>query len=98
MIYFSLPKGHLNTKDKKIAQIFNSIFRYIDDVLLLNNSRFGDYLHRIYPSELAVKVTTDAQNYASYLDLHLEIDNGGRLKAKLFNTRDDLTFPGDQEG
>ena len=98
MIYFSLPKGHLNTKDKKIAQIFNSIFRYIDDVLLLNNSWFCDYLHRIYPSELVVKVTTDTQNYASYLDLHLEIDNGGILKAKLFNKRDDLTFPGDQEG
>ena len=33
----------------------------------------------------------------SYLDLHLEIDNGGRLKAKLLKKRDDLTFPGDQE-
>jgi len=42
--------------------------------------RFGDYLHHIYPNELEVKDTTDTQKSASYLDLHLEIDNGGRLK------------------
>ena len=28
---------------------------YRDDVLSLNNSRFGDYLHRIYPNELEAK-------------------------------------------
>jgi hypothetical protein len=66
---------------------------YIDDVLSLNNSRFRDYLHRIYPSELEVKDTTDAQKSASYLDLLLEIDNGGRLKEKLYDKHDDLTFP-----
>jgi hypothetical protein len=43
--------------DRKLAQIFNSNFRCIDDVLSLNNSRFGDYLHLIYPSELEVKDT-----------------------------------------
>jgi hypothetical protein len=30
---------------------------------------------------------------ASYLDLHLEIDNGGILKTKLYDTRDDFAFP-----
>jgi hypothetical protein len=30
---------------------------------------------------------------ASYLDLHLEIDNGGRLKTKLYDKRDDFTSP-----
>jgi hypothetical protein len=48
-------------------------------MMSLNNSRFGDYLHRIYPNQLEVKDTTDTQKYASYLDLHLEIDNGGIL-------------------
>jgi hypothetical protein len=42
----------LKNKDRKLAQTFNSIFRYIDAVLSLNNSRFCDYLHRIYPNEL----------------------------------------------
>jgi hypothetical protein len=31
-------------------------------------------------NELEVKDTTHNQISASYLDLHLEIDNGGRLK------------------
>jgi len=30
---------------------------------------------------------------ASYLDLHFEIDNGGILKTKLYDKRDDFTFP-----
>jgi hypothetical protein len=59
----------------------------------LNNSRFGDYLHRIYPNELEVNDTTDSEKSASYLDLHLEIDNEGSLKTKLYNKRDDFNFP-----
>ena len=45
------------------------------------------------PNELEIKDTTDTQKSASYLDLHLEIDNGGRLKTKLDDNRDDFTFP-----
>jgi hypothetical protein len=45
----------------------------------LNNSRFGDFLHRIYPYEIEVKDTTDTQKSASFLDLHLEINSGGRF-------------------
>jgi hypothetical protein len=40
-----------------------------------------------------VKDTTDTEKSASYLNLHLEIDNGGRLKTKLYDKRDDFTFP-----
>ena len=72
---------------------FNSTFRYIDDVLSLNNSQFGDYVERIYPIELEIKDTTDRVNSASYLDYHLEIDNEGRLKTKLYDKRDDFSFP-----
>ena len=68
-------------------------FRYIDDVLSLHNSRFGNYLHRIYPNELEVKDSTDTQMSASSLDLHLKIDNGERFKTKLYDKHDDFTFP-----
>ena len=34
-------------------------FHYIDDVLSLNNSRFGDFVDHIYPIELEVKDTTN---------------------------------------
>ena len=59
----------------------------------LDNSRFGHHLSRIYPNELPVRNTADTTNSASYLDLLLEIDKGGRLKTKLYDKRDDYTFP-----
>ena len=74
----------LRKKDKKLAISLNSTFRYIDDVLSLNNSKFGDYVERIYPIELEIKDTTDTVKSASYLDLRLEIYNEGRLKTKLY--------------
>ena len=49
----------LRKKDKELAVSFNSTFRYIDDVLSLNNTKFGDYVERIYPIELEMKDTTD---------------------------------------
>ena len=52
-------QGRLKNNDIKLSQTCNSSFRYLDDVLSLKNSRFGDYLHRIYPNDLEVKDTTD---------------------------------------
>ena len=65
--------------EKKLARFFNFTFRYIDDVLSLNNSRFGDFVDRIHPIELEIKNTTDTDRSASYLDLHIEIDSEGRV-------------------
>ncbi len=86
-------QGFLKNKERKLAQTFNSSFLYIDAILSLNNSRFCDYLHRIYPNEIEVKDISDTQRSASYLDPHLEIDNGGSLKRNLYDKRDDFTFP-----
>ena len=70
------------TKDKKLATSFNLTFRYIDDVILLNSTKFGDYVARIYPIKPGIIETTDTVKSASHLDLHLENDNEGRLKTK----------------
>ena len=61
-------------KDKKIyeAIAFNFTYRYIDDVLSINNIRFAEFLPLIYPPELEIKETTDTASSASFLDLHLE--------------------------
>ena len=80
-------------KDKILATVFNFSVRYIDDVLSLNNSRFSDYLHLIYPKELEIKDTTDSPKSACYLDFHLAIDSRGKLQTKLFDKRDDFNFP-----
>jgi hypothetical protein len=83
-------QGLLKKNEKKLAQSFNFSFHYIDDVLSLNNSRLGDFVDRIYIVELEIKDTTDTDRYASYLDLHLEIDSEG---TKLYDKWDDFNFP-----
>jgi hypothetical protein len=72
---------------------FNFTFRYIDDVLSLNNSKFGDFVDRIYPIELEIKDTTDTDTSASHLDLRLENDSEGRLRTKLYDKGDVFNFP-----
>jgi hypothetical protein len=55
-----------------LARSFDFTFRYVDDVLSLNNSRLGDFVDCIYPIELEIKDITDTDRSVSYLDLHLE--------------------------
>jgi hypothetical protein len=43
-------QGLLKKNEKKLAQSINFTFRYIDDVLSLNNYRFGDIVQRFYQS------------------------------------------------
>ena len=69
------------------------MFRYIDDVLSLNNSKFGNFVDRIYPIEHEVKDTTDTDRSASYLDIYLAIDCEGRLRTTLYDESDDFNFP-----
>ena len=81
-------------KDKKIheARAFNFTYRYLDDVLSINNSRFVEFLPLIYPPELEVKETTDATSLASFFDLYLEFDDSGQLSTKIYDKRDDFNF------
>jgi hypothetical protein len=51
-------QGLLKKNEKKLVRSFNFTFRYIDDVLSLNNSRFGDFFDLIYHIELEIKDTT----------------------------------------
>ena len=49
-----------------LAKSFHYTYRYIDDVLSINNPKFGSYIVDIYPAELEIKDTTDADHRASY--------------------------------
>ena len=86
-------QGPLKKNEKKLARSFNFTFRYIDDVLSLNNSRFGDFFDRIYPIELEIKDTIDTATSAPYLDLRLEIDSEDRLRTKFYDKGDVFNFP-----
>ena len=74
-------------KDKKIhdARAFNFTYRYIDDVLSINNSRFAEFLPLIYPPEMEVKETTNTASSSSLLDLYLEFDYSDQISSKIYD-------------
>jgi hypothetical protein len=67
-------------------------YRYIDDVLSINNPRFAEFLPLIYPPELEIKETTDTASSASFLDLYLEFNDSGQLSTKIYDKQDDFNF------
>jgi hypothetical protein len=78
--------------NKKLGVSFNHTFRYIDDVLLIKNHNFHNYVHLIYHGELEITDTTESDISASYLDILLNIDSNGRLTTSLHDKRDDFDF------
>ena len=82
----------LSTGRKQLASRFNFIYRYIDDVLSINNPEFENYLGQMYPVELEIKDTTESNTTASYLDLLLSIGRDGQLHTSIYDKRDDFNF------
>jgi hypothetical protein len=82
----------LHEKNKLLPVAFNSTFRYINDVLSINNDRFHSYVDFIYPSELKIKDTTESSTSASYMNVLLNIDAGGKLTTQLYDKRDDFNI------
>ena len=72
--------------------IYNLTYRYIDDVLSINNPEFENYLGQMYPAELEIKDTTESTTSASYLDLLLSIGRDGQLHTSIYDKRDDFNF------
>ena len=77
---------------KQSASRFNLTYRYIDDVLSINNPEFENYLGQMYPIELEIKDTTESNPSASYLDLLLSIGMDGQLHTSIYDKRDDFNF------
>jgi hypothetical protein len=82
----------LRDNNKNLAVSFNHTFRYIDDVLFINNHNFHNHVHLIYLDELEIKDTTESDRSASYLDILLDIDFNDRLTTSLYDKRDYFDF------
>ena len=80
------------TGKKKLASQFNFTYRYIDDVLSINNPDFENYLCQMYSAELEIKNSTESNTSASYLDLLLSIGRDGQLRTSLYHKRYDYNF------
>ena len=82
----------LSKGKKQLASQFNTTYRYIDDVLSINNPNIVHHLGTIYPDELEIKETTESNTSTSYLDILLSIDDNGHLNTSLYDKRDDFNF------
>ena len=77
---------------KQLASRFNFTYRYIDDVLSINNPEFENYLGQMYPVELEIKDTTESNTSAFYLDLLLSIGRKCQFHTSIYDKRDDFNF------
>ena len=82
----------LLTGKKYLASRFNLTYRYIDDVLSINNPEIENYLDQMHPAELEIKDTMESIISASYLDLLLSIGKNGQLHTSIYKKRDDFNF------
>ena len=82
----------IKSDHRKLARSFNLCHRYIDDLIVFNNKKFGDYVKEIYPSQLTVKKANTFDDLANYLDLTFIIGSNNRLYTKLYDKRDDCDF------
>ena len=77
---------------RKLARSFNLCFRYVNDLMVVSNKKFWEYVKDIYSSQLNVERTNQSHNLASYLDLTFTIQKDGRLSTKPYDKRDDFDF------
>ena len=70
----------LSAGKKRLESQFNFTYRYIDDVLSINDPDCENYLGQMYPPVLEIKDTTESNTSASYLDLLLSIGRDGQVR------------------
>ena len=75
-----------------LARKFGNVFRYIDDLLALNDGQsFESSYHEIYPVELQLTKENVDNAETNFLDLRLKIDNGV-FTTMLYDKRDNFGF------
>ena len=78
-------------KQADVIDAFNTISRYLDDKLDINNVYFDNMVSQIYPLELQLNKANSSDTEAVFLDLHLSISND-IVSTKIYDKRDDFDF------
>ena len=78
-----MHKYLLSTGKKQLSSQFNLTYRYIDDVLSINNSELENYLDQMCPAELEIKNITESISSVSYLNLLLSIGMDGQFHTSI---------------
>ena len=80
-----------DAKQAEIIEAFKSTFRYLDDLLNVDNPYFEGMVNRIYPPELQLNKANTSDTEAPFLDLNFSISNGF-VSSKNYDKRDDFDF------
>ena len=74
-----------------IIKAFISTYRYLDDLLNIDNPYFVGMVTQIYPNELQLHKPNSTDTEASFLDLHLFISNGS-VSSKIYDKCNEFDF------
>ena len=89
---FDFLNSTLKQKDFATLYKFNKCYRYIDDLLAINNDgTMEDFKYTIYPPELQLNCEDKNDQEVNYLDLSLNIKNSS-IQYKLYDKRDKFGF------
>ena len=89
--YESKYVQNLQVKDLPRARRFCNTFRFIDDLLAVNDDgEFERCFKEIYPNELELKKEHDGDS-VSFLDLQIDL-NENRFETSLYDKRDNFPF------
>ncbi len=79
--------------DEKNAVVdeFTSCFRFIDDLLVLNNPMFKEFVNEIYPESLKVNQENTDSSEATFLDMSIKVHKG-KFVTSLYDKRDAFGF------
>ena len=69
-------KSLIKKKRYDMIDTFNSTFRYLDDLLNIDNIHFEKMVHRIYPAELHLNKANASNTEAAFIDLGFGIKSG----------------------
>ena len=83
--------NNLKKENVVSARKFCYTFRFIDDLITINNTNFEINIRNIYPAELELKKENQNDNNAHFLDLNIEISNS-KFITKLYDKRDNFSF------
>ena len=90
--YESLWLKSMRKNNNILARKFGQVFRYIDDLLALNDGKsFEQYHHEIYPPELQLTKENIDDTSTDFLDMHIEIKDGV-FTTRLYDKRDHFGF------
>ena len=74
------------------AKLFRFVYRYIDDLLILNDNGHFDNIYRtIYPDVLQLNSTGTSSFHSSFLDLDISVEER-QFKYTLYDKRNNFNF------